>query len=286
MIGGKRDSLKKNSFRPSQYFKNGGKNEDIIQVSSENNENNKDVYRKITKLDLLKEACRQLKPFWKTPIKQFNEEANKNFEIITQFVGYHRNKSTYNIVYETIQKEFGDSIKNIEAGTLSGYIGGCTIEKYFKSTPGCGIYCANAMPLIDKTEGCQFPVMIAQFQNDQFIFHVVQDNVENRKNTLIYYAGEEIPKFNLKEKEALKSWNIEKVNIITFKNNEYKEIYGGFIHVDELPNRSFSSIFEKKSNEKEKEKEKKESSNYYIFLIILFVFFVLALFYFFYWKKK
>jgi hypothetical protein len=235
---------KRLSFKPNHYSK---KLDEIntIKIRAHEITINKGNTQQTLDTNKLKDACKILRKHWNEKLKDLSTEAKTAFETLSLHISSLYDTDAYPIVYDIVQNSCEDLIKNgeIVAGTVSGYIGGCSIEKHFKSQPGCGVTCAGAMPPLDKPEICQYPVMLATLNANGYSFQLLQDHVD-RSSTIIYCSlkEEKHPQLSQEEKQALKDFNIRRVWVIMFDGNKYTNVTESFVDIDSLPSRGIEII--------------------------------------------
>lgn len=240
---------------------------------------NRGIIKQSLNRKTLIDACSSLTNCWHKKIRDLSEDERQNFEIITENISLFYNTDAYAQVYDLINAQFSDLLKqgDIRAGTLSGYIGGCAIEKDFKQS--CSLYCAG-MPPLNPYDACRTFVMLALWneagEKDErkegyYNFEVLQES-ESHAKAIVYCekrGGDDEGIFSKEELDIFRGAGVEKLQVIVYsgemKDRQYQIKYD-FLALSELPVRGG------------RVEKKKKSSGSLLYLFLLFFLLILALF--------
>lgn len=178
-------------------------------------------------------------------IRELSGELGEQFRQLISYVGLLYDSSSYNVLYEVVNKHFAN-IDEVIPGTIGAYCAGCHVETSFSDkVPGCSPVCAGSMPpKNDDWNFCQNTVVLATYENNRFIFTLLKsgDTKEEKSKAYVfvnYSSHNAFPGFSDAEKQQLKSLGIESLYLNGYMENgrEYVELVEGSVGVDDTKSR-------------------------------------------------
>lgn len=132
---------------------------------------------------------------------------------IVRYVNLLYGNEHYPVLIDLINKHFKKHKKNVKPGTIAGYMYGCAVTTNMDND-ACSSLCAGSVKMSNEDLFCDFPVVLAQYNNNNFDFH--SENSGNKNQVVVvhiqYSTLSLFPGFNDNEKE----W---------FRRNGYNYIY-------------------------------------------------------------
>lgn len=193
---------------------------------------------------VIEKNLKTLRHAWDTPITQLQGEQKETFwQIVNKVRSVYTDKiDEYGKLYDTIREVFvaDDRERDIQAGTVGAYFGGCLYNK-----DGCSSVCAGSVPPPSGHRFCESHVFSAHYNQDadEFQFRRVYNAPDIVTRAIIYVDAnsiDEFPGFNETERMALGQNNIKSVSILQQRHaNDAPRVIGvdGYVSLDQVKNR-------------------------------------------------
>lgn len=182
------------------------------------------------------------------PIRNLEGQDKDDFMKLHQQARLLYNTPDFKAFHDEVKRVFGN-VNNVAPGTVGAYFNGVYIAAQNSADPGCSILAAGSLPPPKDEvlangkpfEQCKFTVMWAIYDGQKYQFINVKE-VPNKDNVIIYVENprsNNLVGFSDKEKEQLAKYGVKNVDVMSYSQNgkAAKELLGGFVPLDQLPNR-------------------------------------------------
>lgn len=274
-----------------------GKSEQIFGFVPENNEETITIIRKgNTKkeinLDNLENIIISLSRHPNYKINELEGKLKDDHQKLVNYVELFYGSDHYHILIDLIHKHFSKYKKPIP-GTIAGYAYGCNV-KINGIAPECSSLCANGIKLTNNDNYCDFPVVYATYEDDQFTFQTVDGIGSNHKVIihLEYTSLQAFPGFNEREKDHLRRYGYQRAYLYGKKSGGlYINLYAdrkecdsdNSISIDDIKSRAgtVEGVYHHKNG-----LNSFNLSNTLLLLLIVIIILLIAFFFYKYYTKR
>ncbi len=233
-------SLRKGSYRRPRY----SAPTTDININSENSESivmkgdGEPIDRSIEELDTI---LTDLRKNANVNIKDLNGTLQQRYRQAVAYVSMLYDTDYYPALSEVVSRKFGD-IETFQPGTVGAYFGGCLVQRPIRGvSPGCTPTCAGSAPPSDEHAArtgwspCEQNVVLATMIDGRYNFSRL-NTIDDRKDAILYIDQPTFTGFTAGEKRKLSQLGIDEVLILSYQDNQYKELLQ-LTHVGRIPDR-------------------------------------------------
>nr|QBK89500.1 MAG: uncharacterized protein LCPAC001_00100 [Pithovirus LCPAC001] len=235
MFTTKRKKIKRIFYNPDN------RKRDILTVVSKGNRQEIDLIK-------LESTIIRLSKNYSYKIQKLVGNLKKDYDQIVRYVNLLYGGKHYPVLIDLINKHFKKHKNNIRAGTIAGYMYGCSIHTNMDND-ACSSICAGSVKMSNDDPFCDFPVVIAQYENSNFKFYSQNGPNKQTKVALVHIEHSSLslfPGFNDNEKEWFRRKGYNYIYLYgSTGNGKYNNLYqnnsncesDGSMKVDEIKSR-------------------------------------------------